>query len=660
MKESPESRVQHFLPAAEQGDPHAQRTLGGIYLSSESPEKGVEWYRKAAEQEDALAMLELGDCYRYGRGVGKDVNEAITWYFDAVKHGNSQGYIRVANLYDEGREIPEDKTEALRLYRLAAEQKNPQAQFQIGNYYFNGTEVPQDKAEAVRWYHKSIDNGGWVLVQYQLGLCYFNGEGVHEDKEEAVKWFRQAAERNYWHAQHQLGYCYFYGQGIAQDKEEGVQWFLKAEARGHWKAMYELGKCYLYGDVLPQDRARAIEMLRKAAGAGRGGAEAEAAANLLRQLEEEAVAEREAVARGDYVPAVVELPVGRRESIRSVAFSPDGTKVFTAGTGWRGTVRIWNADTGEALQTLVPEEPVTPLNNFVLTRSSDWSPDGKKIVMPATDGTARIFDVGSGKELHKLIGHENEVRSAAFSPDGKNIVTASGDGTVRIWETESGKELKKVTVNEKKIIRDVFVRPPVASFFSPQVDKQPEAEEKIIERIETVNAAVFSPDGKTILTADSGNYTARIWDAESGEELQKFVCDSIVFGAVFSPDGKKAAISCSNGTIHIVVSESGKTLRVLRHSGQIPSASFSPDGKRIVTGSSYLDEVVRIWNVESGEELQKVDKHAGESIYAVAFSPDGKRIISAGGNGAVLIIDLERLAEQERQPPVVRPSVTDF
>ena len=88
-----ESRVKRYLPAAEQGDPQAQRTLGGIYLSSEAPEKGVEWYRKAAEQKDTVAMLELGNCYQRGRGVGKDVNEAIIWYFDAIKHGNSQGYI---------------------------------------------------------------------------------------------------------------------------------------------------------------------------------------------------------------------------------------------------------------------------------------------------------------------------------------------------------------------------------------------------------------------------------------------------------------------------------------------------------------------------------------------------------------------------------------
>ena len=53
---------------------------------------------------------------------------------------------------------------------------------------------------------------------------------------------------------------------------------------------------------------------------------------------------------------------------------------------------------------------------------------------------------------------------------------------------------------------------------------------------------------------------------------------------------------------------------------------------------------------DGGEKLWLHDRGAfyDPTIYAVAFSPDGKRIISAGGNGAILIIDLERLAEQER------------
>ena len=50
------------------------------------------------------------------------------------------------------------------------------------------------------------------------------------------------------------------------------------------------------------------------------------------------------------------------------------------------------------------------------------------------DGTARIWDAASAKEMAVLRGHEGRVNSAAFRPDGSRIVPASGDNTARIWD----------------------------------------------------------------------------------------------------------------------------------------------------------------------------------------------------------------------------------
>ena len=77
--------------------------------------------------------------------------------------------------------------------------------------------------------------------------------------------------------------------------------------------------------------------------------------------------------------------------------------------------------------------------------SAAFSPDGSRIVTASGDGTARIWDAATGKEIVVLRSHDAAVTSAAFSSDGSRIVTASDDKTARIWdarlETMSAKGL---------------------------------------------------------------------------------------------------------------------------------------------------------------------------------------------------------------------------
>ncbi len=54
------------------------------------------------------------------------------------------------------------------------------------------------------------------------------------------------------------------------------------------------------------------------------------------------------------------------------------------------------------------------------------------------DGSARIWDVESAKEIHACKGNQGAVYSVAFSPDGRWLATASGDGTIRYWSVATG------------------------------------------------------------------------------------------------------------------------------------------------------------------------------------------------------------------------------
>ena len=240
----------------------------------------------------------------------------------------------------------------------------------------------------------------------------------------------------------------------------------------------------------------------------------------------------------------------------------------------------------------------------------------------------------------ELNGHTaaDAVSSVAFSPDGKKIVTTGHDETIRIWDTETGQELKKwenksavgfvlFSPNGKQIVTTGTIVPVQGELkvFSPgefvQIYEADSGKElHLLQYGEGIRSVAFSPDGKKLVTIDG---EVRIWDAESGEELQKI--EAMVYSVAFSPDGKKlvAGIFAAGADFaQIWDVETGQVLQKLEgHPRPVERAVFSPDGTKVATASR--DETTRIWDAKSGKELHKLE---GGGL--VAFSPDGTILVT--------------------------------
>ncbi|MBI1747279.1 MAG: WD40 repeat domain-containing protein [Acidobacteria bacterium] len=111
---------------------------------------------------------------------------------------------------------------------------------------------------------------------------------------------------------------------------------------------------------------------------------------------------------------------GHTDRVAAVAWSPDGLKIGSS--SYDGTVRLWDAETGEPLQVLTGHQ------GWVLCVA--WSPDGLYIASGSYDKTIRIWDVETGAELLILTGHRSDVQAVAWSPDGSRIASGARDRTI--------------------------------------------------------------------------------------------------------------------------------------------------------------------------------------------------------------------------------------
>jgi len=375
--------------------------------------------------------------------------------------------------------------------------------------------------------------------------------------------------------------------------------------------------------------------------------------------------------------------VGRAE-VSSVSFSPDGRYVLLGknifGEPDEKNISLLEIETGKEIRNFEGHDH--NVNSVV------FSPDGRYALTGGFDKTLRLWEVETGREVRRFEGHEDHVESVSFSPDGRYALSGSDDNTFRLWEiffSLKGKEHNQIypilcTVkdfrqlsDEKKGVQsllDSAIYSMQKGLFQKAYNLLREAQsipgyERNMEVMEflalcgirgkaervglkgawcsrvyeghtgEVCSVDLSPDSRYALSGGGykNDFTLRLWDIETGEEIRQFKHAGYVQSVAFSPDGRFAfsgegimEFRDEKPAIHVWEIDTGKEIqRFEGHIKGVESIMVSPDGQQVLSGSR--DYTLRLWDIETGKEIRCFKGHK-ESVYSVSFSPNGRFALS--------------------------------
>ncbi|MEH2065771.1 MAG: protein kinase [Nostoc sp.] len=288
------------------------------------------------------------------------------------------------------------------------------------------------------------------------------------------------------------------------------------------------------------------------------------------------------------------IPCG---TVNSIAFSPDGQLLATAGNG---VIRLWRITDSSSNRTLFRQSIFTRIQNLIGTFLNHFV--GKLL----SHKSLRSFFRGGiiVEEIRQLTGHSGNIWSVAFSQDGRKLASCGKDKTVKLWDVATGREIRTFTDDSDRY--DGFI------------------------------SVGFCFNTGNLLA--SGWSKLKLWQVETGRQIHTFAGNSSMSvrdsgdPIALSPDGQILA-SGSFRWIQLWEVRTGRAIKILRdHDYPVTSIAFSPDGLLLAGGGQ--DNIIRLWHIGTLKEIRIIYGHS-HTVNSVSFSPDGKLLVSISSDGTI-------------------------
>ncbi|HEX9938284.1 MAG TPA: WD40 repeat domain-containing protein, partial [Longimicrobium sp.] len=315
----------------------------------------------------------------------------------------------------------------------------------------------------------------------------------------------------------------------------------------------------------------------------------------------------------------VHLLFGHRRAINAAAF---GANAIVTGSDDR-TVRVWTL----RRRTEEWQEAAVLAGHRAAVTAVALGPGDARVVSVAADGTARLWQTGTGgaplTEVPRVFAERYGRRLPALqgavlsgmpvlTRDGRRVVAAVGDLRIASWDAGTGARIGPV--------RDL----------APYYSYGPLSfVEDLDERLSPDGTRIVLPIGnRNMGTVDSVAVVVEIGSGAVVDTLYGHTAS--VFAAAYSVDGRRIVTGGEDGTVRLWDARTFAAGPVLQLPGtRVYTVSFSPDGQRVVASTS--DVLVRVWDPVTHEQLELFGHEGG--VHKAFFSPDGALVVSVGDDG---------------------------
>jgi WD40 repeat protein len=344
--------------------------------------------------------------------------------------------------------------------------------------------------------------------------------------------------------------------------------------------------------------------------------------------------------------------IGVRGGAGSHLLAPD-YRTFLAGD-WSHGPRIHDLRTGKVTDVpgfapvARPGRPPTQEGSRIVAVSAD----GKRAVAVRVRTGTVVFEVATGKELG-AVPRGTDAQNTALSADGTVLAfEAVGKDRTRdvvVWNVDKGAEVARAKGLRNDIFFQMVLSPEGKTLLTVARSREESTAAQLWDATSgrliaalpddhVGGPAAFSPDGKTLATADKSSGAVHLWDAATGKSVALLLgrSDPLVKLA-FAPDGKTLAALATNWAVERWALADGKLLKPTPFpAADVLGYSTAPGGIGLVFADNArivawgeLGGVALVWEAPGGKLLTPITGHVG-AVSTLRFTAGGKEVLTAG------------------------------